>query len=166
MIREKALLKLLADDLRALRASALALEKDMQRLSQEIDSYDLDSLARLVSQMNAAAFAPIEALMADAGVSLSGPAEQRNASDGVLAEVRVQTMTGRANGATAISAIRRAARYMEMYCSSIADSAKRLRLNRLAGHVQAWAREWIGFELTLNAVAARPRQRETASAAA
>jgi hypothetical protein len=84
----------------------------------------------------------------------------------VLAEVRVQTMTGRANGATAISAIRRAARYMEMYCSSIADSAKRLRLNRLAGHVQAWAREWIGFELTLNAVAARPRQRETASAAA
>ena len=166
MIREKALLKLLADDLRALRASAFALETDMQRLSQEIDSYDFDSLARSVSQMNATAFAPIETLMAGAGVSLSSPTDQRNALSGVLAEVRVQTMTGRASGATAISAIRRAARYMEMYCSSIADSAKRLRLNRLAGHVQALARAWIGFELNLNAIAARPRQRETASAAA
>jgi hypothetical protein len=167
MIREKALLKLLADDLRALRASALALEADMHRLAREIELYDLDSLARLVSQINAAAFAPIETLLSGAGVTFSAPAdEQRNTLSGVLGEVRIQTAAGRITGATAISAIRRAARYMEMYCSSVADSAMRLRLNRLAGHVQAWAREWIGFELSLNAVAARPRQRETASAAA
>jgi hypothetical protein len=173
MIREKILLNLLAEDLRALHSSALALEGDLRRLSLEICSDTVDSLAGLIAQINCAGFAPIESLMKEAGIK-ADPRVIRNPSQvmltGVLAEARHyagRAESGRIGAANAISVMRRAARYMEMYCTSLADSATRLRLSKLAGHLRAWAREWIGLELNLNAVAARPHTvREAAVAAA
>jgi hypothetical protein len=165
MIREKMLLKLLSDDLRALHKSALTLEKDLHRLALEIESHDLASLSGLVAQINCTGYAPIEKMLREANLS-SGPSTEtsRPVLQGVLAEAGETTsrMEGRMGAAQAISIMRRSARYMEMYCTSIADSAVRLRLTHLAAHLRAWAREWIGLELNLNSVAARPRIRLTA----
>jgi hypothetical protein len=109
-------------------------------------------------------------MLREANIS-SAPASEsagRPVLQGVLAEA-VETsarMEGRMGAAQAFSIMRRSARYMEMYCTSIADSAVRLRLNTLAMHLRAWAREWIGLELNLNSVAARPRMRVTTREAA
>jgi hypothetical protein len=164
MNREKMLLKLLSEDLHALHYSAVILEKDLHRLALEIESQDLASLAGLVSQINCLGYAPIEKMLREAGLpGASSTDDGRPVLSGVLAEVGeyASRMDGRLSAAQAISIMRRAARYMEMYCTSIADSAVRLRMNHLAPHLRAWAREWIGLELHLNAVAARPRTRET-----
>lgn len=162
MTREKILLKLIAQDLRALHSSALALEKDLHRLSREIDSQEIGSLAELIAQINCTGFTPIEVLMRDAGVAMrtSTSAEQNISLQGVLSEAGEclrQAGASRIGTASAISVMRRAARYMEMYCASIAESAARLRLTELAHHLRAWAREWIGLELNLNAVASRSK---------
>ena len=163
MTREKILLKLISEDIRALHSSALALEKDLRRLSHEIESQEIGSLAQLIAQINCTGFAPIDALMREAGIALPAPtgASENASLQGVLAEAgQCLRRAGRIGTANAISVMRRAARYMEMYCASIADSAARLRLAELAQHLRAWAREWIGLELNLNAVAARPRSRD------
>jgi len=170
MPREKTLLRLLADDLRSLHFSALALEKDLYRLSEQIDSDNIGSLAGLIGQINCTGFAPIEKMLRDAGITTNFPhGTGQPVLRGVLAEANgsLERADSRPIGpANAISIMRRAARYMEMYCASIAESAFRLRLDRLALHLRAWAREWIGLELNLNAVAARPREREAATVAA
>jgi hypothetical protein len=170
MNREKILLKLMSDDLRALHASALALEKDLHRLSLEIDSHDIASLAALIAQINCAGFAPIEAMLREADViDHRSAASSRTVLNGVLAEAGMTAERGesrRLGAANAISIMRRAARYMELYCSSLADSAARLRLNKLVAHLRAWAREWIGLELNINAAAAKPRRECEAAVAA
>lgn len=176
MTREKFSLKLISEDLRALHVSALALEKDLHRLSQEIDSQEIDSLSGLIAQINCTGFGPIEALLRQSGVSLPAMSGHDRAEmlSGVLAEAgeSVRLAGSRRIGtANAVSVMRRAARYMEMYCASLAESAARLQLNTLAQHLRAWAREWIGLELNLNSVAANPRVRavnagEVASVAA
>lgn len=169
MTPDKLFLQLLADDLCSLHASALALEKDMHRLSVEIDSQNIDSLSAIISQINCAGFAPIETMLNDAGVKLRRGDRAQPAQGGVLAEASLSArlaQTRRLGAASAISIMRRAARYMELYCTSIADSAMRLRLSGLAGHLRAWARDWIGLELNLNAVAARPRGSASAALAA
>ncbi|MGC4074153.1 MAG: hypothetical protein QM760_16900 [Nibricoccus sp.] len=166
MTREKLLLKLMSDDLRALHASALALEKDLHRLSQEIDSQEIDSLAGLIAQINCTGFGPIDAMLRKSGVSLASMSSQQQAAvlAGVLAEAgeSVRLAESRRIGtANAVSVMRRAARYMEMYCTSMAESAARLRLTDLAEYLRRWAREWIGLELNLNSVAAGPKIRVT-----
>lgn len=162
MTREKVLLKLISDDLRSLHSSALALEKDLHRLSREIDSQEIDSLAGLIAQINCTGFTPIESLLRQKGVSITAAssAQQTAALQGVLAEAGEslrRASSRRVGTAEAISIMRRAARYMEMYCASLAESAARLHLGSLAQHLRAWAREWIGLELNLNAAASKPR---------
>lgn len=164
MTREKLLLQLLSDDVHTLHASALALEKDFRGLSQELASDDIDSLAGLIAQINCSGFAPIESLLREAGVLVPGRSVQKNtppAISGVLAEAGAsarRSANRRIGAASAISVMRRSARYMEMYCSSVADSAVRLGMKSLAEHLRAWAREWIGLELNLNAAAARSQE--------
>jgi hypothetical protein len=169
MTREKLLLELLSDELRSLHASALTLEKDLHRLSREIESHNLDSLAGLIAQINCSGFAPIETMLRSAGLKIEAGSEDRTALNGVLAEAGATARhaeSRRIGAANAISIMRRSARYMEISCASIADAAMRLRLTGLAEHLRAWAREWIGLELNLNAVAARPRERASSSFAA
>ncbi len=170
MTHRNLFLQLLSDDIRALYASALILEKGLHRLAHEIDSHDIDSLAGLVAQINCAGFAPIEKLLGAAGLDLEMTGRSGEVTTGVMAEaesVALRADNRRIGAADAISIMRRAARYMEVTCASIADAARRLRLTDLAEHLSAWAREWIGLELNLNAVAARPRrEREVAFAAA
>ncbi|ATC62724.1 hypothetical protein CMV30_01380 [Nibricoccus aquaticus] len=170
MTREQLFLQLLSDDLHTLHASALALEKDLNRLSREIESHNIDSLSGLVARINCVGFTPIEAMLREAGIPESRDGSEPQAVlNGVLAEAGEKIRraeTSRLGVAGAISIMRRAARYMEMYCSSVADSALRLRLDGLSDHLRAWAREWIGLELNLNAFAARPRIQEQVFAAA
>lgn len=169
MTHQKLFLQLLSDDIRALYSSALILEKGLHRLSQEIESHDIDSLAGLISEINCAGFAPIEAMMLEAGVTIKVSGRPVESSTGAMVESEAIALCDgkhRIGAADAISILRRAARYMEMSCASIADSAMRLRLTDFADHLRAWAREWIGLELNLNAVAARPRERALSFAAA
>jgi len=173
MNREKLFLQLLSDDLCALHASALALENDWHRISLEIQSHKMDSLTERIGQINCSGFAPIKAMLTEAGVTARPGDQARAAQSGVLADTELHARradTRRLGTSSAISIMRRSARYMELYCSSIADSALRLRLDDLASHLRAWARDWIGLELTLNSVAASPRdsvraREETAYAA-
>lgn len=167
MSHQKLFLQLLSDDIRALHSSALTLEKGIHRLSNEIESHSIDSLAGLIAQINCTGFAPIEEMLRFAGVDMERIGRPADPETGVMVEAEAIARGNRRVGAAeAISSMRRAARYMEMSCATIADAAMRLRLTDLADHLRAWAREWIGLELNLNAVAARPREGALAFAAA
>ena len=146
----------MAAELVALQSAALDLEQGLRELSEKTQPHDLREIINLVEHINAAGFAPIEALQREQRVKLP-PADLAAAGmHDVLAEARVRA-TGAAQSrvgfANALSIVRRAVRYMEMYCSSTAETAMRLRLDDLAGFLRAWARDWIGLEVTLNAAA-------------
>ncbi len=164
MNHEKMLLKLVADDLRALHASALGLEKEIRRLSAALASAELAVLAGEMARITGAGFSPIEEVLREAGVpDASGTDAGLPVLSDVLAEARRCEARGAGPSGLAHFAglFRRAARFLEMSCTSLAGSARQLGLTRLSSHLRAWSREWIGLELTLNAVAARPRVRAT-----
>ncbi len=164
MTRETTLLKLIADDLRALYASALVLEKDVARLAMQLESQDLASLAGVIAEINCAGFEPLENALRRARIRVSSDEAAEDPLLRVALLDAAHAAGRRPDPVTVIGALRRSARYMETHCMSLASSATRLGLNHIANYLRAWAREWIGLELNLNAVAARPRPRETAGA--
>jgi hypothetical protein len=164
MNHEKLLLKLVADDLRALQASALGLENEIRRLSSALASPELAVIAGEMARITGAGFSPIEEVLRAAGVpDVTDTDAKPPVLSGVLAEAR-RCETRRADAcalAHLTGLFRRAARFLEMSCTSLAGSALQLGLTGLSSHLRAWSREWIGLELTLNAVSARPRVRAT-----
>jgi predicted GIY-YIG superfamily endonuclease len=155
MNQTKALLDLIAYDLAALRANALDLEAGLKRIARKTVPHDLGPLMELVAQINCAGLAPIEEFVHAHGVEL--PEVEASPIRGVLSEahLRASSHDNDVIGvASAISIMRRAARYMEIYCGSTAQAARRLGLKELEKSLREWAREWIGLEVNLNAAAA------------
>lgn len=156
MKRHKIILELVAAELVALHRAALDLEQGLHELSDRTAPYDLREITDLVGHINAVGFAPIEAMLREHRIEMpadeSAPAKMQE----LLAETRVRgtgAVQARIGISNALSVVRRAARYMELSCSSTAETAVHLQLTELAAFLRAWARGWIGLEVTLNAAA-------------
>ena len=168
MKRNKIILGLIAADLAALHNAALDLEQGLREISDKIAPYDLSEIIDLVGHINAVGYAPIESMLREHRIKMPAADNTPAKMHELLAEARVRA-TGavqkRMGIASALSIVRRAARYMEMYCSSTAETAVRLQLTELTTYLRAWAREWIGLEVTLNAAASTylPATAETRS---